>query len=317
MKESEISRYTLHDKGCSARFLSLGCILQDWQVQHESGVRHVVLGYENPDDYLTNPHYLGAVIGRVANRVSNAEFELNGLHHLTRNEGKNHLHGGTHGLHGRVWDTVQISPREIQFKTESPDGDEGYPGAVKFCVTVRLHGQMLSYEMEALPDRPSPINMTQHSYFNLSGEGDLSDHQLVVNARKYTPVDDAGLPTGAIAALPDELNFHSPKPVGDKAIDINYALASGQHAARLWGGGLRLEVCTDQPGLQVYTGASLATRATPLAGQSHDAFSGIALEPQGYPDAVNQPGFPSIIATPDIPYRHRITLKISDAEAGS
>lgn len=304
----------------SATFLTLGCILQDWQVQHRGEMRGVVLGYEKAAAYYDNPFYLGAVIGRVANRVSGAAFSMNGQRYqLPANEGENLLHSGATGLHAQIWQVQRLTDGQARFSYHSPDGDAGYPAAVDFSVTVTLaetdNGVELTWEMDAIPDRETPINMTQHSYFNLAGGNGAQPHDLLVAADKYTPTAMGDLPDGRILPLIDSpYDFQAMRRLrAGEYIDLNFALTGKDSPAAILRStdGIEMVMHTNQPGLQVYTAADLMPHAAPLARQTHSPFSGIALEPQGFPDAINRSQFPSILCSPDQPYSHKTQVEIS------
>ncbi len=292
--------------------LNLGCITRSWLIpNHDTSV---VLGYADPRSYLNNPMYMGAIVGRVANRIGGASFSLNGAHHtLEANEGNNTLHGGQHGLHTRIWDMRIHSPQSAIFKLSSPHGDEGFPGKVEFTIEVTLSGATLTYDMRATVDRPTPINLAQHSYYSLGGV--QNDHRLHIPARAITQTDAGNIPTGQYAGVADtRFDFSSTRRLGDAdpagaGYDANYVL-NGPTISATSPTGLRLTMETDQPGLQFYSARGLSEVHAPLPNQSHGPCAGFCFEPQGFPDALNQPDFPSIIATPDTPYRQRLAVTI-------
>ncbi len=315
----------LSDGDVSVAILNLGAITQDWRVPLGGTRVPVVLGFDNPQDYATNPCHLGVIAGRVANRISGAGFTLDGQHHdLPVNEPPNHLHGGPGGVHARIWDMEPDGNRAVRLRLVSHDGDQGYPGQVTFEVMITLSGYELRYDMRATTDRPTPINLAQHSYYNLMGRGGIGDHRLQIMADQYTPVDAAMIPTGQIAPLGGmdfDLRQHRTMRQADpaaKGLDMNLVLTGGpdQPAASLSApNGLRLKLTTDQPCLQLYSGAHLRHAAQPLPGQLHDAFSGLCLEPQGFPNAINTPGFPSVLITPDHPYSQCLRVRIAPGNA--
>lgn len=309
----EIRRHVLSDGDVSVAILSLGCITQDWRVPVNGTQVPAVLGYEHPHEYLHNPCFLGAIVGRLANRVSGAAFEWEGTQYeLPVNEAPNHLHGGSEGLHSQNWTMEADGNRAVQLCLTSKHGDQGYPGRLELTVTVSLSGHCLTYDMQAISDRPTPVNLAQHSYYAL-GQGDST---LQIPAREITPVDDRMIPLGHITSVHGKVfDFSKPRWLSKViqetgGLDMNFVLDGTQVVAR--DGQLTLELETDQPCLQLYTGQFLKRFNTPLEGQSHIPFSGFCLEPQGYPNAVNTCAFPTTIATPDHPYRQRLSVTIRE-----
>ncbi|WP_071673842.1 aldose epimerase family protein [Nioella nitratireducens] len=324
-KAADIREITLQDGGHRVSVLTFGARMRGWWVPLGGGCVPVVLGYDDPAAYLSDPLFLGATIGRVANRIGGARFTLDGQEmQLAANEGENQLHGGATGLHNRLWDVVdEPTARSVRLSTVLPDGDEGYPGEARISVRFTLDAPRLVIELAAEVSRPGPINLTNHNYYNLMGDGPIWNHSLQVPASGYTPVDAALIPTGQV--LPVEgtrydyrqgtrLDAIDPDHTGS---DINLALDPARDPkaplARLSApNGLALSIWSDAPGVQFYTGAGIGAASGAHPGQSFAPFRGLCLEPQGFPDAVNQPGFPPVIVTPDRPYRHSIVLEIAE-----
>ena len=258
----------------------------------------VVLGFDSLDGYLKSSAYFGAIVGRYANRIGNGLFTLDGeTYRLARNEGPHHLHGGAKGFDKVVWhaEPVRASDGEgVVFSHTSPNGDEGYPGTLTARVQYLLTDRnALVVDYEATSDAPTPVSLTQHSYFNLAGagSGDIRGHELMIDADSYTPVDAGLIPTGAIAPVEGtSFDFRAARGMGDEDYDINFVLRPG-HAARVVEPttGRTLDVFTTEPGLQLYTGQR----------------SGFCLETQHHPDSPNQPRFPSTILRPGERYRSR------------
>lgn len=281
----------------------------------------VVLGYQNPQDYLTNRYFMGVIAGRVANRVSGAEFCLDGrAYNLSANDPPNHLHGGARGVHAQNWAMDPDGTRAVRLHLVSPDGDQGYPGRLSLEVTISLQGHTLTYDMRAETDRPTPVNLAQHSYYNLMGQGTVHDHRLQVSADHFTPADAILIPTGQIQPLEGrDFDLRQPKTLqqadpGARGLDMNFVLSDAQSGAAVTltaTNGLQLCLMTDQPCLQLFTGRSLGPIGKPLTGQTHAPFSGLCLEPQQYPNALNTPGFPSIMILPDHPYRQILKVRIA------
>lgn len=275
----------------------------------------VVSGFQNPADYLSNPTFLGSIVGRVANRISGASFTIGSERFDVQvNEPPNHLHGGAQGLNTRNWTMQADGTRAVQLHHVSPDGDQGYPGRVEFEVTISLSGHTLTYGMVARSDRVTLINMAQHSYYNLMGQGMVLGHNVQINADEYTPVDGAGIPTGDVTSLSgcdfDLRRAKTIEAVG-RDLDMNFVLSKRAAAQVTAPNGMTLEMTTDQPCLQLYTGANQTPGARPLAGQEHVPYSGLCLEPQGYLNAVNIDAFPSILISPEHPYRQTTHVRIA------
>lgn len=314
-----IRRHLLEGGDVSVAILNRGCITQDWQVPLRGTQVPVVLGYADPADYAHNPAYLGVIAGRVANRISGAGFTLDGQRYdLPANEAPNHIHGGPEGLHARLWDMEADGPRAVRLTLVSPHGEGGYPGRLDLTVTIRLEGDALTYDMRAVSDRPTLLNLAQHSYYSL-GAGTCRNFHVTLPASRHTPNDAARIPTGEVAPVAGQpFDFRVGRSIAEadpkgQGFDMNLVLDRGQ--ARVTGNGLVLEIETDQPCLQLYTGHYLRPEHSPLPGQIHAPFAGLCLEPQGYPNAVNTPGFPCPLVTPDQPYHQRMTVRIYEEEA--
>ena len=264
---------------------------------------NVVLGHDSLEAYLRDSRYLGAIVGRYANRIAQARFTLDGVtYRLAANNGPHHLHGGLKGFDKVVWRATPVEEDDragIVLSYTSPDGEEGYPGTLDAQVTYALTDQdELIVDYRATSDKATPVNLTQHSYFNLAGPGDILGHLLQIHADAMTPVDETLIPTGAIVPVADSrFDFRSPIAVGSRRIDydqnfvVNRSGSGPVHAVRLVEpvSGRTLDVHTTEPGLQLYTGARRA----------------LCLETQHFPDSPNQPGFPSTILRPGSAYRSR------------
>ncbi|SFM57517.1 aldose epimerase family protein [Shimia aestuarii] len=312
----DIRRHVLRDGDVSVAILSLGCITQDWRVPHQGARRSIVLGYADPVAYLDNPANLGTIVGRVANRIGHATFALNGSRHrLDANIAPHMLHGGTGGIGKRLWQMEPDATNAVQLRLSSPDGDQGFPGRADFRVTITLAGNTLTYDMGAEVDRPTPINLAQHNYYNLMGHGSARDHVLRLPAAQITETDGDSIPTGALLPISgtrhDFTTARSFAEADPQALgyDDNFAL-DGNVATLTAPDGLRLTLETDQPGMQLYSSRYLEPVHPPVPGQSHTAYDAICLEAQHFPDAVNHPHFAPIIATPDRPYHQRLTLRV-------
>ncbi len=323
--------YTLeHASGLRARVMSFGAtLLELWVPDRDGRAADVVLGFDSLAEYEadSNP-WLGCVIGRCANRIAGGEFALGGERFvLTRNEGRHHLHGGRRGLSRVVWqaEADAVRPR-VRFTYVSPDGEEGYPGRLSVEVVYELGARELRLDCRARSERPTPVNLTQHAYFDLAGEGHgtILEHELFLAAAHFTAVDGELLPTGVlepVAGTP--LDFIRPRAIGERigelaaapfhGYDHNFALErpapagpAGEPplAARLSErtSGRVLELRTSAPGLQLYTGNHLDDLRG-KGGKRYPRHGGLCLEAQHFPDAVHQPGFPSVILRPEERYR--------------
>ena len=316
-----VRRATLESGQARVSVLNYGAVTQDWRILRAGQARPVVLGFERFEDYPKHSRSFGIIAGRVANRTAKGQFTLDGQsYQLPTNNGPNHLHGGTFGLGRCIWEMDAEGTRAVHLRYRSPEGEEGYPGTVDFELTVTLRDATLTYEMTARPDRPTPVNLAQHNYYNLGGETIL-EHQLHIAASQYTPVDDTLIPTGEIAPVQDtHFDFTAPTLIGAHAqardgIDLNLVLDSdrdrSEPAATLKGpDGVRLSLWTDQPGVQVFNAPKMEIPVPGLDGRRYGPFSGLCLEPQKFPDALNQSHFPSVIATPEEPYRQRLAVEI-------
>ena len=321
MDTGPITAVTLEDGDVSVTLLSFGATTMDWRVPDGTGARlPVVLGHSDPEDYRRFPGYMGVTVGRYANRIGGARFVLDGVtHRLVANEGPNQLHGGPDGWHLRNWTVARDGARAVRFSLRSPEGDMGFPGTVEAVLTATLTGHRLTWEMAATPDRPTHISLANHTYYNLLGDGPIWDHQMQIAASTITEVDTALIPTGRLLPVAGTRHdYRAARRLGDadpeaQGTDVNFALDTTQDGPACTvtaPNGMRLRMWTDQPGLQVYSGAGLTPVGSRLPGQSHAPFTGLALEPQHFPDSPNQPGFPSTLCTPDHPYRQRTEIEI-------
>lgn len=314
---SEIKSHTLRDGDVAVTVLSMGCAVQDWQV----GGRRVVLGYADPEDYRQNPASMNVVVGRVANRIAEGRFTLDGeTVQLPVDAAGIHLHGGPEGLGWQNWDMTVESPRCVVLRHQSPDGHMGYPGTVDFTVRITLTGHRLRWEMTGTPDRATPIAMAQHLYFNLNGEGLVTDHALQVHASQITLTDDSLVTTGETAPVAGtRFDYRQPRVIAEadpegEGYDLNFVLdgGDGPQAVLTAPDGMTLRLWTDQPGLQVYNSLWLEP-TLPALGTPHRQFAGLCLEAQDVPNAVNLPDFGSVIRTPNAPYRQVTEIEITPA----
>lgn len=323
-----VEEVVLESADAAVSILSYGCVLRDWRVDGPAGRSlPMVLGFGTIGDYVQHARGHGMICGRVANRTAQGRFRLEGQPvQLTRNEGPHHLHGGDIGLQRRVWTLETDSATgEVELGYVSPDGEEGYPGRVGFSVRYRLEGPRLICEMTGWPDRPTPIALAHHAYFNLGGEGDVRDHLLEVDADRYTPTGPDLIPLGRLDPVEGtRFDFREPvtlaeaDPAGE-GYDINLCFRADRKptppAVRLLcpRTSLRLEMWTEEPGLQIYDSAGVTIPALGHDGQTYGPFAGLCLEAQHFPDSLNNPDWPGILRTPEDPYLQRLVIEIARA----
>jgi aldose 1-epimerase len=322
------------DDGLEVRIITYGAALQSIFVPDRAGrVADVVLGRDDLQGYVAARRFLGATIGRYANRIAKGAFELDGEpFRLPATDGDNALHGGVEGFDRKNWTVAAIGENPAPFVTltyVSPDGEEGYPGRLRTSITYSLSGGMeLSVAFSAETDKPTIVNLTNHSFFNLAGVeaggGGVLDHHLTIAADSYLPVNAAGIPLGAPSEVDGTpFDFRTPHRVGVRLRDVNEQLHIRQgydHNFCLRGGatsaprlaarledprsGRVLELLTNQPGVQFYSGNFLDGTVTGKYGRFHRQHDALCLEPQTYPDTPNWPDYPSARLDPGQAYRH-------------
>lgn len=331
-------------KGVSVRIITYGATLQSLHAPDRDGKdADIVLGYDDLAGYVNKPNFFGVTVGRYANRIAGGKFSLDGhRYQLTLNDKTNSLHGGVQGFDKRVWQIVSTSDgpeASVTFALTSPDGDQGYPGTLKASVTYSLNeAGDITIDNVATTDKPTIVNMTNHSIFNLTGEGSpfgIQEHRLTIPATHYTPVDEKLIPTGELRAVAGTVfdftrgrtlayglrDGRDPQIVIGRGYDHNFALDAGltdapKLAARLEDprSGRVLEVWSTDPGVQIYTGNFLDGTLVGKQGHVYRMGDGIALEPQKFPDAPNQPSFVSARVDPGKPYHHRMMFRLSVSE---
>ena len=330
--------YTLKNShGMEVRAMNYGGIIQAIRVPDRKGnFADIVLGHDTAEGYMPNPPYIGAIVGRYANRIANGTFTLDGkTYNLPKNDGPNTLHGGTTRTFDKVmWESQPIKDKNgVLFEFLSKDGDDGFPGNLRMKVSyVLTDSNELVIDYEATTDKATPINVSQHSYFNLKGEGngDILDHEVMINADRFTPVDKNLIPTGELRPVKGTpLDFTKPTRIGTR-IDDNYeqlVLAHGYDhnfvinrkgagmtlAARVSDPttGRILEVSTTQPAVQFYTGNFLDGTVTGKEGHVYKRRFGFCLETQHYPDSPNHPDFPNTILRPGETFHQVTAFKFS------
>lgn len=297
-------------------------------------MRDVVLGFDSIQDYISKPSDFGASIGRYANRINQGKFTLDGVEYqLPRNNYGYCLHGGPQGFQYRVYDAVQLNPQELQLTYVAKDGEEGFPGNITCKVLMKLtDDNAIDIQYEAETDKPTIVNMTNHSYFNLDGDaGSNAEHLLTIDADYYTPVDSTFMTTGEIVPVEDTpMDFRTPMPVGERINDFDFVqLKNGNGYDHNWvlnakgdinrraaslksqKTGIVLDVYTNEPGVQVYAGNFLDGSLTGKKGITYNQRASVCLETQKYPDTPNKPEWPSAVLRPGEKYMSQCIFKFS------
>jgi len=305
--------YTLFRDNIKVTVTNLGCAIINLELPDKHGnIVDIVLGLDKAEDYATVAHpFFGVVAGRFANRIRNGKFSLDGQEYqLNTNDGAHHLHGGNVGFDKKIWDVIFYNGTEITFEYNSPDGEENYPGNLNVKVTYALRNGTLHMYYDAKTDSKTICNLTNHSYFNLSGfaDGCIKNHVLQIESDKITAVDEGLIPTGEFIDIAGTaFDFNTPKPIGQDmeeagkanntgGYDHNFVLKGEGYAASVYSPktGIKMVVETNSPGMQLYTGNMIAP-GTKGKGADYPVHSGFCLETQLFPDAINHPNFPSCI----------------------
>jgi aldose 1-epimerase len=329
-----VDRYTLtNGRGMRVRILTYGGILQTIEVPDRHGrVANVALGFNNLTDYIERSPYFGSITGRYANRIALGRFTLDGVtYQLAQNNGVNHLHGGNVGFDKRIWRATEIRERDtvgLALTYRSPAGEENYPGTLDTTVTYRLTtDNTIKVDYRATTDAPTIVNLTNHTYWNLAGEGSgtIENHKLALNASRYTPVDSTLIPTGTLdpvagtpmdfrrsTAIGERIREGFPQLVIGQGYDHNWVLDRRdptfrqlETAARVTdpGSGRTLTITTTEPGIQFYSGNFLDGTLVGTSGKVYRQGDGFALETQHFPDSPNKPQFPTTTLRPGQTYR--------------
>jgi len=332
VKNEPVTLYTLTNKnGMSASIMNFGARVVNLAVPDRDGKKaDVVLGFDDLTGYLSpenskNP-YFGGTIGRYGNRIAKGKFSIDGQsYQVTLNDKTNSLHGGALGFDRRMWtaEIVSTNPPTMLFSRISPDGEEGYPGTMKASVRYTLTDKnQIKIYYTATTDKPTVVNLTHHSYFNLAGGGTILDELLTLNSDSYTPVDDTLIPTGEIKSVKGTpMDFTKPTAIGARiqqvggnpiGYDHNFVLHDSGAGVR-WiatvvdpKSGRRMKVSSDQPGVQFYSGNFLDGTLTGKGGVAYPQYGALCLEPQHYPDSPNEPKFPSVVLKPGQTYHSTI-----------
>lgn len=332
--------YTLtNTNNIEIKITNYGGIITSLKVPDKNGeFADVVLGYNNLQDYIDNNNYFGCIVGRYANRIGNAKFYLDGREYtLAKNNRENSLHGGVKGFDKVLWDAEPVAgedSRSLKLTYLSRDGEEGFPGNLNVTVTYTLSDDnSFQIDYRATTDKTTIVNLTNHTYWNLAGEGsgDILAHHLMLNANTFTPVDSGSIPTGEFWSVEDTpMDFRRPTAIGDRidsdyeqlkfgnGYDHNWAIESGDDdrltlAAVVYEPVSRryMEIYTAEPGVQFYSGNFLDKSIIGKSGSAYGPRSGLCLETQHYPDSPNRPDFPSVVLKPGETYRTTTVHKFS------
>jgi len=330
-----VDLYTLQDGKITVKILTYGGIVQSIEAPDRNGkTANIVLGFDGLDGYVQtgNKPYMGAIIGRYANRIAGGTFQLNGkTYHVPKNDGDNALHGGLNGFNKKVWTSTETE-NGVELKYVSKDGEEGFPGNLTTTVRYTLKGNELRIDYTATTDADTVLNLTNHSYFNLKGQGngDILGHAMKINAHRYTPVDKNLIPTGELAPVAGTpFDFLEPTAIGARIDADNEQLKLARGYDQNWvleGDGKKvivaaeayepttgrvLEVLTDQPGIQFYTGNFLDGSVTGTDGKVYKKRYAFCLETQRYPDSPNHPKFPTTELKPGQTFRSTTVYRFS------
>lgn len=311
--------FRVTDGPFGVELISWGAAIRGLWAPDRDGRRvDVCLGYDTPEEYRDRDACFGAVVGRCANRIAGAAFAIDGkVYPITANEGKNTLHGGAVGFHKKRWQGEALGEDSVRFSLVSPDGEEGFPGTLRAEVTYTLRQGTLTIRYRARADKDTVVNLTNHSYFNLAGHdgGAVGDHILTLRASRYTPAGEGNIPTGEIAPVEGTVfdlrqgaelgdRMSSPVLAGSRGFDHNFVLEGGGAAAELFcpRTGIGLELTTDTEGVQLYTAGWLTPRAG-KGGAVYGPGHGVCLETQHFPNAINEPAFPTSLLRAGEEYR--------------
>ena len=320
----EVCCITLSDGICAVELLTYGATVRAIRVPDREGkLTDVCLGYDTLEEYRANDGYLGASVGRHANRIGGAKFALNGVEYkVAPNEGENQLHGGPEGFSTRLWEYA-LGENNVSFSLTSPDGDQGFPGNFRETVTYTLSGGVLTIDYCAVSDKDTVANLTNHAYFNLGGHdsGPVTGHVVTIRADHYTPVGAGSIPTGEIAPVEGTVfDLRQPVALGERldcpelkdpnGFDHNFALTGENPGAEVYcsATGIAMEMTTTLEGVQFYT-AGFLTERKGKNGAVYAPRHGLCLETQHYPDAANKPNFPSPVLRAGEEFRHSISYR--------
>jgi aldose 1-epimerase len=335
--QEAIDLYTLTNaNGVEVTIMTYGGTVVSLKVPDRAGkMTDVVLGYDNLEGYLKSSPYFGCIVGRYGNRIAKGAFSLNGHQYtLPKNDGENTLHGGTKAFDKVVWQAKEVKSKTgvgLSLSYLSKDGEEGFPGNLSVTVVYQLTNKNeLKIDYSATTDKTTVINLTHHSYFNLAGEGSILNHEMMIDASRFTPVDNGLIPTGELRSVKGgPMDFMKPARIGARIDEQNEQLVLGKGYDHNWvlnnsagrlalaarayepASGRVMEVYTTEPGIQFYTGNFLDGSITGKGGQVYKKRYGFCLETQHFPDSPNKPSFPSTVLKPGRTYRSTTVYKFS------
>lgn len=335
--KASFESYTIQSPGgLRAELTNFGARLMSLFVPLSDGTsRNVCLGFKTPEEFfLADEKYFGALVGRYCNRIAGGCFELEGkVYELAKNNGENHLHGGIDAFHTRIWEGRKIAENAVEFRYNSPDGEEGYPGNLEVLVMYSIVGNEMHVTMRAFSDKTTHVNLTVHPYLNLAGEGSGSvmDHRLLIQADAFTPVDTTVIPTGELRPVENTpFDFRAFKSIGANidedydqlsiggGYDHNYVLRKSDSGAletaafvQEPASGLIMELLTTEPGLQFYSANWLSGKDVGYGGNAYKAREAFCLEPQHFPDSPNQYDFPRTVLFPGEKYETRTIFRFN------
>jgi len=330
---SAVTLFSLrNENGVTASVMNYGATLVALETHDRHGhLGDITLGFDNLDAYISrNSPYFGCTVGRCANRIAHGRFHLDGReYHLVTNNGPHHLHGGLKGFDKAWWraEADDTKSPSVRFGYQSADGEEGYPGKLDVAIVYTLtHDNKLVIDYTATTDKPTPVNLTNHTYFNLAGSGNILDHEIMIAAAKFVPVDDTLIPTGEIKTVTGTpMDFTRPARIGQRIGQLTGDPVGYDHAYVLDGNaeklklaahvrdpqsGRVLEVHTTEPSVQFYTGNFLNGSIAGKRGAAYPQYGGFCLEAQHFPDTVNQPSFPSVILRPGETYKQKTIFHV-------
>lgn len=331
----KVDLFVLSNETTDVAITNYGARIVSYFVPDKQGKKtDIVVGFDSLEGYLgAEERYYGAIVGRYANRIAKGKFSLDGEEYtLATNNAPNHLHGGKKGYQDVVWDVVEAAPESLTLRYFSPDGEEGYPGNMEITVKYSLSGNDLVMDYGATTDKATVFNITNHAYFNLNGQGSgtILDHQLMINADHYTPIDETSIPLGEIAPVEGTpFDFRTPATIGYRieeeheqlkngtGYDHNFVLnTAGDQQLMLAAGavgdksGIALEVLTTEPGIQLYTGNFMKAHHQIKYGFRDQRREAFCLETQHYPDSPNQPKFPSTVLKPGERFKSQTIFRV-------
>jgi len=330
-----VERFTITNaRGTTLQVTEYGAIVTALRLPDREGAfADVVLGFDTLEGYLAGHPYFGCIAGRCANRIAHGRFTLDGSDYtLATNNGDHHLHGGDRGFDKHVWDGEPVAGEgglSVRLVRVSPDGEEGYPGRVEATVVYTLtDDDVLRVELTATTDAPTLVNLVQHTYWNLAGDGTVEDHVLRLHAARFAPTDDGLIPLGRFdpvvgtpfdfrepTAIGARLHDVDPDDTGPRGYDLDFVVDGDPHAFRAVAeladpsSGRRFELWADQPGVQLYTGNFLDGTLVGKAGTAYPQFGGLCLETQHHPDAIHHADWPSPVLRPGETYAHRMEFR--------